>query len=156
MKYYLDCEFDGLDGPLLSMALVSETGKSMYVVMNYSFIGDPWVAKHVHSVMFDIDHEKISGPIIYGADASQLSDALQVFLYGDIYPHVIADWPDDIKYLCAALITGPGTMIEVPRITFSVERVDAYPSQLPGAIQHNAWWDAMALRHLLQVRGDIR
>jgi hypothetical protein len=27
--------------------------------------------------------------------------------------------------------------------------VDAYPTTLDGAIQHNAWWDAMALRHLL-------
>lgn len=46
--------------------------------------------------------------------------------------------------------TGPGTMIEVrPSIKFEMHRVDAYPTTLPGAIQHNAYWDAMALRHKL-------
>lgn len=28
-------------------------------------------------------------------------------------------------------------------------RVDAYPTDLPDAVQHNAWWDAMALRKKL-------
>lgn len=27
-------------------------------------------------------------------------------------------------------------------------RVQAYPTRLEGAVEHNAWWDAMALRHL--------
>ncbi len=32
---------------------------------------------------------------------------------------------------------------------FEMHRVDAYPTMLPGAVQHNAYWDAMALRHKL-------
>lgn len=40
-------------------------------------------------------------------------------------------------------------MVAIPHLTFEVIRVDAYPTTLEGAVQHNAWWDAMALRHLL-------
>lgn len=32
-------------------------------------------------------------------------------------------------------------------MTLEVNNVDAYPTELEGAVQHNAWWDAMALRH---------
>lgn len=154
MKYYIDCEFDGLDGPLLSMALASETGKSMYVVMNYGPIRDPWVNANVHPIMLDVPLDQISGPVVFGADITQLSQALEVFLAGDEYVYVIADWPDDIKYFADALITGPGTMIDIPRVTFAVKRVDVYPTGLPGAVQHNAWWDAMALRHFFRPGGE--
>jgi hypothetical protein len=68
------------------------------------------------------------------------------FSYDHGMPHVIVDWPDDIRYLCQSLITGPGTMVNVQRLVFDMIRVDAYPTTLPGAVQHNAWWDAMALK----------
>jgi hypothetical protein len=131
------------------MALVSETGKSMYVVMDHKGITDPWVLKNVVPIMFDCPIER-AYPCVLGASPLQLSMALHDFSRSDEYPHVIADWPDDIKYLCDALITGPGTMIAVPGMKFSVKRVDAYPTSLEGAAQHNAWWDAMALRHFLR------
>lgn len=38
---------------------------------------------------------------------------------------------------------------DMPPLRFEVSNLDAYPTDLPGAVQHNAWWDAMALRHLL-------
>lgn len=151
MKYYLDCEFDGLGGPLLSMALVSHTGRSMYVIMDYAPIRDPWVNENVHPVMLEFPIGD-PYPCILGASPAQLSQALEEFLKGDTDPQIIADWPDDIKYFCAALITGPGTMIDVWKIRCKVVRVDAYPSDLPNAVQHNAWWDAMALRRLMMKR----
>jgi hypothetical protein len=43
----------------------------------------------------------------------------------------------------------PGMMINIPRLSFEMFREDAYPTTLEGAVQHNAWWDAMALRELL-------
>lgn len=147
MKYYIDCEFDGLNGPLLSMALASETEKSMYVVMGYGPIRDPWVADNVIPHMLDFPMERVSGPIVLGAGQLQLSHAIQEFLMGDINPHIIADWPDDLKYFNHYLITGPGTMIHTPHtLRQTIKRVDAYPTTLKGAVQHNAWWDAMALR----------
>ena len=50
------------------------------------------------------------------------------------------------------MLTGPGTMIDIPCVTFEVHRVDAYPTDLPGAIRHNAWWDAKALQRKLTAQ----
>lgn len=149
MKYFIDCEFDGYQGQLLSMALVSETGKSMYVTMQCPVIQDKWVNTYVIPVILAVPMDVIDGPLMFCAGPELLSKAIEDFLRPDADPHIIADWPDDIKYFMDALITGPGTMINVQQMKCSVKRVDAYPTDLPGAIQHNAWWDAMALRHLM-------
>lgn len=153
MKYFIDCEFDGRGGQLVSMAIVSETGKSMYVVMACKALQDEWVAENVLPVLYAMP---ISDPYpcIIGAPKNVLPMALEEFFKADTSPHVIADWPDDIKYLCEAMITGPGAMIDVPGMKFSVKRVDAYPTTLKGAVRHNAWWDAMALRHYFQIQKE--
>lgn len=156
MKYFLDTEFDGLGGDLLSLALVREDGASFYVVTS-TFIKDAWVKANVAPILFEpgmlshdmqgwYDNREARGFRYYMC----LGEDIAEFLKGDPHPHIIADWPDDIRYLCAALITGPGEMVSIPAISFEVARVDAYPTTLPGAVQHNAWWDAMALRHKLQ------
>lgn len=155
MKYYIGCEFDGRGGPLLSMALVSETGKSMYAVMGQTAY-DPWVVANVVPIYLDVPLDRIDGPVSFGASTDDLPRLLEYFFAPDIYPHVIADWPDDIKYFMEALITGPGTMINVPGMKCSVKRVDAYPTTLPGAIQYNAWWDAMALRHMFMREAEVQ
>jgi hypothetical protein len=72
---------------------------------------------------------------------------IATFLRDDPMPIIVADWPDDIRYFCESLITGPGEMIPTAsQLQFVVERIDAYPTKLPGAVQHNALWDARALR----------
>jgi hypothetical protein len=146
MKYYIDCEFDGMGGPLLSMALVSETGKSLYAVMNFT-AKEPWVLENVVPLMVDCPLNQIQFCRL-GAEPSDLAHMLQSYFLSDADPYVVADWPDDITYLCQAMLTGPGTMINVPGMKFAIKRVDAYPTTLKGAVQHNAWWDAMALRAL--------
>ena len=77
---------------------------------------------------------------------------VEEFLAGDEGPVIVVDWPDDIRYFCETIIVGPGKMIDIPGLTFEVFRVDAYPTDLPGAVQHNALWDARALRHKLRAR----
>lgn len=154
MKYYLDCEFDGYNGPLLSLALVREDGVSFYAIAS-AYAKDEWVKANVIPVLNDIDFS--AKPQGWYTDRERLGfkfhmhmgEDVAKFMITDPHPHIIADWPDDIRYLCQLLITGPGEMVSIPAITFEVVRVDAYPTTLPGAVQHNAWWDAMALRHLL-------
>jgi hypothetical protein len=56
--------------------------------------------------------------------------------------HLIADWPEDIAHFCAAIITGPGTMLNIPNFTCEVRRdLSAVNSKL----LHNALADARAL-----------
>jgi hypothetical protein len=147
VRYYLDTEFDGFGGDLISLALVREDGASLYRILKFS-ADDEWVLKNVVPILDSCPVR--AGPAISHA---ALAGAIEDFLTGDPNPVIVADWPDDVAYFSKALITGPGTMIAIPRVTFEVRRVDAYPTTLHGAVQHNAWWDAMALRHKLQAQG---
>lgn len=154
MKYYLDCEFNGMGGELLSLALVSDTERSLYLIRDDMPADiEPWVANNVLPIL----HAEIHAPVgkagrdVVVAPLETWPDLIEGLLAADGNVTIVTDWPDDIKYFCELILTGPGTMIEVrPGITFEMVRVDAYPTTLPGAIQHNAYWDAMALRHKLE------
>ena len=142
MRYFLDTEFNGFGGELLSMAIVREDGNSLYLRYAATAPIEPWVAENVMPIM-----EAQSVPTL-AVTQKEGAHAIAAFLTGDAEPQIITDWPDDVKYLCQAVITGPGEMAAIAGFTCRVVRVAAYPTTLPGAVQHNAWWDAMALRHL--------
>lgn len=151
MKYFLDTEFDGFGGRLLSLALVREDNESLYLVYNHHLdkITEPWVAKNVVPILYDVP-SPISRMVHTVNSNEEAARLIQSYFAQDSYvPYIITDWPDDVKYMCEAVITGPGLMIGVPRLQFDIVRVDAYPTEVEGAVQHNAWWDAMALKHRL-------
>jgi hypothetical protein len=146
MNYFLDCEFDGFGGDLLSLSLVRQDGRALYIVLGR--VNEPcteWVAQNVIPLMKQVPDDLTIWTHDDPADAAR---TIQAFLLGDERPHIIADWPDDIAYFCKALMTGPGEMVSMRHMTFEMLRVLAYPTDLEGAVQHNAYWDAMALRHL--------
>lgn len=143
MRYYLDCEFNGYRGALMSMALVREDGQELYLAWPHNDC-IPWVAENVAPII------ECSGAAPHIHRVGGWGGLIETFLRGDDRPVIIADWPDDIRYFCEAVITGPGEMIAVRGLMFEVVRVDAYPTDLPGAVQHNALWDARALRHKLK------
>lgn len=148
MKYFLDTEFNELGGDLISLALVSETGREMYLATECK-APKAWVEKYVMPIV------TCDGAKPYMCDVSLFGPLSAWYLHSDPDPIIVADWPDDIRYFCQALITGPGEMADIPRLRFELARVDAYPTKLEGAIQHNALWDARALRALL-VLGEER
>lgn len=143
MRYYLDCEFDGFGGPLISLALVSEEGPGRYYVFPPSCVNDAWVAENVIPVLY-VDPA-------WGSIVSLRAAALELaeFLSDDADPVIITDWPADIRYFCELIEFPMGQMAPIPSLKFEMHRVDAYPTDLEGAVQHNAWWDAMALRYKL-------
>lgn len=152
MRYFLDTEFNGFGGELISLALVREDGDSLYLVYPEPFDRyDLWVQKNVMPILWSIPSPLpgMAHKLNLRKDGGAL---IQEFLHNDPNPLIITDWPDDIKYFCQELITGPGTMINIPQLSFQMVRVDAYPTTLEGAVQHNAWWDAMALREKLNER----
>lgn len=142
MKYFLDTEFNGMGGKLISLALVAEDNSFIYMAAG---CGDPnpWVRDHVMPII-EVDGAR---PFYY--PLHHFGWGIKKLTLGDPQPTIIADWPDDIKYFCECLITGPGQMIGIASLKFELHRVDAYPTDLPGAVQHNALWDARALRHKL-------
>lgn len=151
-RFYLDCEFDGHGGPLLSIALVDEGGCGIHVQTNAQ-PADPWVQENVMPIMGT--HEAATEAV--GVPLNGVGCVLRAWL-GDVQnPVFVADSPVDIGRLCAALSTnedGGWQSCGYPSMRFEVHNVDCYPTTLDGAVQHNAWWDAMALRHKLSERHE--
>lgn len=146
MRYYIDCEFDGHNGPLLSIAMVREDGESVHIETTED-AGDPWVIENVMPrLRLHHAHAALQVPV------TMVGRKLAAFIGTDEAPVIIADSPVDIARFCAAISTAPGggySACFTPRLSFEVHDVDCYPTELPRAVQHNAWWDAMALRHKL-------
>lgn len=141
--FYIDCEFDGHGGPLLSIAMVRDDGRSIHITTKET-ARDPWVLENVVPLL-----EKHSADTAEMLDISDVGAALKAFIGDCDHPVIIADSPVDIGRFCAAISTGPDggwASTDYPRMAFGVENVDCYPTTVPGAIQHNAYWDAMALR----------
>ena len=156
MKYFLDTEFNGFGGELLSLAMVREDNESIYIVYPEPKKIDLWVKENVMPHMWSIP-KTFPGKAVQVESHIEGTRLIQSFFNGWGFPgyedkgipYVISDWPDDIQYLCKALITAPGEMINIPRIQFDVVRVNAYPTEIKNAVQHNAFWDAKALKHIL-------
>lgn len=130
MKIFIDTEFNEFGGQLISMALVAEDGNEFYEVLPCDNPGD-WVSKHVMPIL---NKEPISQHVFNIRLVNFLDQYDTIELY--------ADWPDDIKYFCQAVITGPGEMINLPYFTCTVDRkLSARDSKIP----HNALEDARAI-----------
>jgi hypothetical protein len=148
-RYYIDCEFDGHNGPLISMAIVRRGAPDSLVLNAHPMpdVQDPWVRENVLSVLHCDKAEETRWRL-----PNQFGDALREFIGDDKAPVIVADSPQDISRFCVAIATsesGGYSPNIFPCMTFEVHNVDCYPTTLPGAVQHNAWWDAMALRHKL-------
>ncbi|GAB7526569.1 hypothetical protein [Paraburkholderia sp. 2C] len=129
-RIWIDTEFNGFQGPLISMALVAEDGAEFYESIGCDNPG-PWVAQHVMPI---IDKDPI--------DRMQLSHRLSAFLQRYDAVHLIADWPEDLAHFCDALIIGQGRRVTTPPLTMEIRRRLGAMSTLP----HNALADARALR----------
>lgn len=149
ITFYIDCEFDGHNGPLLSIAMVRDDGHSIHIRTTED-ARDPWVIENVVPLLDQHDANCSEWVAL-----NDVGGGLRSFIGDCDNPLIIADSPVDIARFCQAISTGPDggwASTDYARMHFGVENVDCYPTDLPGAIQHNAYWDAMALRHIWQRR----
>lgn len=147
MRYFLDTEYDGWAGALISLALVAESGEELYLVLDHAS-SDPWVARHVMPYL-DAVPEPLRSPRL---DRAAAAEALAFFLAGDPEPQIVADWPEDIAQLSMLLVTGPGLMVAVPSLRFQLAVLTGFSTAANSAVPHNALHDARALRdHLLTL-----
>ena len=140
MKLFLDTEFNGFGGRLISLALVPEndTLHEFYKEIQITDQLETWVKDNVvpHLILIPCTH-------------NEFQQALAKYLreVGDCT--IIADWPDDIKYFCESLITGPGMMLKMSHnIKFELDFGIDYTSQVP----HNALHDARAIKEFYMNR----
>jgi hypothetical protein len=132
---FLDTEFNGFGGRLMSLALVPDrdTVPEFYKELTMNDQLHPWVKENVvpHLIMV---------PCSYNEYQNALAEYLWN-LHEDVI--IVADWPDDIKFFCESLITGPGMMINMfNHVTFQLELGLQYESKVP----HNALHDARGIK----------
>lgn len=137
-KLFLDTEFNGFQGKLMSMALVPEDDSPEFykeIVMTDQL--DPWVKDNVVPHMNAL-------PI----SVSEFRKALGNYLRNVGDCTIVADWPDDIRHLCESLITGPGECLwPLPNIKFELDWNIRYNSEIP----HHALWDARAIKEYYEI-----
>lgn len=140
VNLYIDCEWDGYRGGLLSIALVGDEINFHATMINQT-VADPWVREHVVPNLFRWAPER-------AISDSELSYCLSRFFADQLFEgasvHIIADWPEDIERFCRALIVGPGQRIETPPLTFEIIR--APDGAVVPICPHNAYSDAEALQ----------
>jgi hypothetical protein len=149
VRYFLDTEFNGWGGVLLSLALVPEDGgEEFYVTLDWSDELDPWVERNVIPYL-DTVPECFVSPRLSRSDAAT---ALAHYLAADPEPVLVADWPEDIAQVSMLLLTGPGQMVPVPPLTLRLLTLGNFSTAENSMVPHNALHDARALRdHILAL-----
>ncbi|MDM0086778.1 MULTISPECIES: hypothetical protein [unclassified Variovorax] len=129
-RLWIDTEFNGMGGELISIALVDEQGLTFYESLGCDN-PVPWVAVNVMPII-----GKPARP------RATVQEKLSAWLARYPAIHIVADWPDDISHFCQLLITGPGVRLETPPLTLEIRRDLDGESKCP----HNALADAIAIR----------
>ena len=136
MRYFLDTEFNGFGGELISIALVPEDdGRVPFYSAVECQNPTPWVAQHI---IPQLDVEQVTH--------SCLGDQFGAYLIDDPEPVLVADWPEDIAHAARLLVIGPGLMKPVRNIRFDLVDAALISSGAASAVPHNAYHDALRLR----------
>lgn len=148
MRYFLDTEYNGFGGELISLGLVPDDGDELYLTLKTDGPIVEWVERHVVPYL-DAVPEQLSCPRLSRGDAAH---ALERYLRHDGEPLIYADWPEDITHFCNLMITGEGDMIDVRRVTFRLVPMSNFSTAANSKVPHNALHDARALRdHILHL-----
>ena len=145
MRYYLDTEFDGFGGPLLSLALAGEDGEDYYVVIPYDHQPTDWVARHVVPYL-----KSVPDTLYNELDREAAARDIAAFLAADPDPEIICDWPEDIALFCRLLLIRETEIPDLRTLKFQFIRTPGFSTARNSKVPHNALHDARALRdHLL-------
>lgn len=148
MRYFLDTEYNGWGGELISLALVPDDGDELYLVMAMESSPEPWVERNVLPYL-DMVPEALKSPRLSRADAATL---IAHYFAGDPDPLIVVDWPEDIALFSMLLVTGPGLMAPVPPLRFALLPLGGFSTAANSAVPHNALHDARSLRdHVLSI-----
>lgn len=140
---FLDTEFNGFGGELISIALVSDKGGKDAEFYGVRHLPDdivPWASQHVVPVL-DQSPE----------DDDVLKRRLREFLHGHAGEPIVADWPLDFIHFLV-LLCEPGGRAYQFALTMQLIKQGAIESSLP----HNALADATALMRAYTGTGGAR
>jgi hypothetical protein len=150
MKLFLDTEFNGFGGQLISLALVPENSDypEFYKELEIHEAVHPWVKEHVIPSLITglvpTTMEKFRKDLANYLNTISMSSGEEL--------EIVADWPDDIRYMCESLISGPGTRYSMPNLTFRLDFNIDYVSEIP----HNALHDAKGIRNYFEQHKNFK
>ena len=110
LRYFLDTEFNGVGGTLLSLALVPDDGDDLYLTLQSEEPLVEWVERHVVPYL-DTVPEQLSCPRLNRRGCGTARSNAIFAMTNE--PLILADWPEDIAQFCDLLVTGPGGMVEL-------------------------------------------
>ena len=144
MRYFLDTEFNGFGGTLISIALVPEFGDhEFYAVIELPAEGvHGWVARNVIPYLGSVPIGMNPCPVPRDEAARDLAR----YLAPDRDATIVADWPEDIAQFCMLLVTGPGEIVGIGSLRFEFMASPGFSTSLNSRVPHNALHDARALR----------
>lgn len=145
MRYFLDTEFNGFGGDLISLALVPEYGdQEYYVVIPLEAPPEPWVERHV------IPYLERVPPLSYNRlDRVAAAHDVAAYLATDDDPVIVADWPEDIALFCRLLLVGATEIVDISSMRFEFHRTPGFSTARNSKVPHNALHDARALRDFI-------
>lgn len=135
MKLWLDTEFNGWGGELISIAMVDEHGREFYEVLPCA---NPtkWV---LDNVLPNLNKKPV--------DKQYLQFKLGEFLNHYHSVDIHASWPEDFIHLMSLCLAGPGYKIALPEMTMRlVKPTPEGKTIMAGITSHNALDDAKALK----------
>ena len=150
MRYFLDTEFDGFGGPLISLGLAAEDGgEDYYVVLPLEREPNPWVARHVMPYL-----RSVPAGLYQELDRVAAAHDVATYLAADPEPELVSDWPEDIALFCRLIQTSDGEIADLLRVRFTFVRTPGFSTARNSVVPHNALHDARALRdHILEIEG---
>jgi hypothetical protein len=145
LRYFLDTEFNGFGGELLSLGLVPEFGdREFYVVLPLPDEIEPWVARHVVPYLHNVPDA-----LDLSLDRIAAAHELAAYLSTDRFPLVVADWPEDLALLCRLLLVGPADVVDISGLGLEFRRTPGFSTARNSRVPHNALHDARALRDFI-------
>jgi hypothetical protein len=135
VNLWLDTEFDGHGGALVSLALAADDGAHWYGIFD-AYCGDDWVAEHVAPKLYAMT------PTISG-DHQVLRFSLKEYLKAREGCTLWADWPADFEYLLRLMCGNHyGESFMIP---CTMRLIVTPPGEPKPEHPHNALSDAIAL-----------
>ena len=146
MRAFVDTEFNGYGGDLISIAIVPEepfgpTNTAFYAVIQWNEQDlDPWVREHVIPRLAMAPDSRAT---VKKQLWSWLEDNYQIDTF-------VADWPIDLAHLLALLEDRDQNGIKRLRRAFNFHLMANQPEKYAPLNPHNALSDAYALRRAVR------
>lgn len=142
MRYFIDAEFNGFGGELISLAAVpeDEDAPPFYEAIRCER-PVPWVRDNVMPVLHTVPRGRLEVARLFSA-----------YLHADPRPVIVADWPEDIAHAASLLTDGNSRRLVAGAVSFQLLPVTHFSPMTLSQVPHNAYHDAVALRRWLLAR----